>query len=318
MSRTRPLRSTSPTDVLRIVRWDDPALDAIGHDPRSAYVERFWLPLLGPSTTFLIRRITAALEASPRRVRPPPGGHRPVDRAGPQGRPVRALPTGPSPGPGSSTSPRRRGPPSWRPAPGSRPSPATRSSACAPPCRRSTPSGPPRQHAAPDLEQQRTPGPAPGPQPAGAGRDRRGGRAPAPPLEDPPGLAHEALRWAEARQPVRRTRRHRSRPRPVRRRAPDRCRSSGDAAAPAPAAGSSVLSAAPRPVGGRLQAMRELELRPAGEERGQGADAEAGAALGRSRPRPTRCRPDRRCRGGPTACRRRTPAGRWPAVSAPP
>ena len=63
---SRPALSIDlPTDVLRIVRWDDPALDAIGHDPRAAYVERFWLSLLGPSTTFLIRRITAALEASP-------------------------------------------------------------------------------------------------------------------------------------------------------------------------------------------------------------------------------------------------------------
>ena len=32
-----------PTDHLRISRWDDPVLEAVGHDPRSAYVERFWL-----------------------------------------------------------------------------------------------------------------------------------------------------------------------------------------------------------------------------------------------------------------------------------
>lgn len=29
--------------------------DDIGHDPRAAYVERFWLPILGPATTFLAR-----------------------------------------------------------------------------------------------------------------------------------------------------------------------------------------------------------------------------------------------------------------------
>lgn len=39
-----------PADHLRISRWDDPVVDAIGHDPRSTYVERFWLALLGPST----------------------------------------------------------------------------------------------------------------------------------------------------------------------------------------------------------------------------------------------------------------------------
>ncbi|HWJ62896.1 MAG TPA: hypothetical protein VNS19_13090 [Acidimicrobiales bacterium] len=54
-----------PIEHLRISRWDDPVVDAVGHDPRSSYVERFWLALLGPSTTFLVRRIAAELEAHP-------------------------------------------------------------------------------------------------------------------------------------------------------------------------------------------------------------------------------------------------------------
>lgn len=63
---TRPkLTFDLPTDHLRISRWDDPVLEAIGHDPRSAYVERFWLALLGPSTTFLVRRIAADLDVHP-------------------------------------------------------------------------------------------------------------------------------------------------------------------------------------------------------------------------------------------------------------
>ena len=33
-----------------------------GHDPQSAYVERFWLPVLGPSTTWLIRLLNMHLE----------------------------------------------------------------------------------------------------------------------------------------------------------------------------------------------------------------------------------------------------------------
>ena len=40
-----------PTDRLRIVRWADPVVDVVGHDLRSTYVERFWLPVLGPTTT---------------------------------------------------------------------------------------------------------------------------------------------------------------------------------------------------------------------------------------------------------------------------
>ena len=31
--------------------WFDPTVDEIGHDPRSPYVERFWLGTLGPPTS---------------------------------------------------------------------------------------------------------------------------------------------------------------------------------------------------------------------------------------------------------------------------
>jgi hypothetical protein len=63
---TRPkLTFTLPIDTLRIARWDDPVVDAVGHDARSSYVERFWLAPLGPSTTLLVRRIAAQLEAHP-------------------------------------------------------------------------------------------------------------------------------------------------------------------------------------------------------------------------------------------------------------
>ena len=30
--------------------WPDPVIDEVGHDPRSAYVETFWLAVLGPPT----------------------------------------------------------------------------------------------------------------------------------------------------------------------------------------------------------------------------------------------------------------------------
>lgn len=52
-------------DTLSIRPWADPVIDAVGLDPRSPYVERFWLSTLGPSTTLLIRRIAAGFEASP-------------------------------------------------------------------------------------------------------------------------------------------------------------------------------------------------------------------------------------------------------------
>jgi hypothetical protein len=37
----------------------------LGFDPRSPYVEAYWLGTLGPSTTWLLRRIATGLEASP-------------------------------------------------------------------------------------------------------------------------------------------------------------------------------------------------------------------------------------------------------------
>lgn len=53
------------TDSLYIRAWCDPVIDALGHDPRSQYVETFWLGTLGPSTTWLLRHLAAGLERSP-------------------------------------------------------------------------------------------------------------------------------------------------------------------------------------------------------------------------------------------------------------
>lgn len=53
------------TESIAIKPWPDPVIDEVGHDPRSAYVERFWLGVLGPSTTWLLRRVAAGLEQAP-------------------------------------------------------------------------------------------------------------------------------------------------------------------------------------------------------------------------------------------------------------
>jgi len=52
-------------ESLTIQPWPDPVIDLLGHDPRSHYVETFWLGILGPSTTWLLRRLAAGLEAAP-------------------------------------------------------------------------------------------------------------------------------------------------------------------------------------------------------------------------------------------------------------
>ncbi len=45
--------------------WIDPVVDDHGHDPRSSYVETFWLGVLGPTATWLLRRFAAGLESHP-------------------------------------------------------------------------------------------------------------------------------------------------------------------------------------------------------------------------------------------------------------
>ena len=52
-------------EVLHIRPWPDDVIDHMGHDPRSTYVEDYWLGLLGPSTTWLLRRLAAGFEYSP-------------------------------------------------------------------------------------------------------------------------------------------------------------------------------------------------------------------------------------------------------------
>ena len=56
---------TPSVTFLPVRPWPDGVIDALGHDPRSAYVERFWLGILGPSTTWLVRYLANRLDASP-------------------------------------------------------------------------------------------------------------------------------------------------------------------------------------------------------------------------------------------------------------
>jgi hypothetical protein len=51
--------------VVRIIPWVDPVVDRRGHDPRSAYVERFWLSVLGPTATWIMRRFVAGFDEHP-------------------------------------------------------------------------------------------------------------------------------------------------------------------------------------------------------------------------------------------------------------
>jgi hypothetical protein len=60
-----PPLPTYPIPSLAVEAWPDPVIDEVGHDVRSLYVERFWLGLLGPSATWLLRRLVSGLDDHP-------------------------------------------------------------------------------------------------------------------------------------------------------------------------------------------------------------------------------------------------------------
>lgn len=58
----RPSISLGSAERLRIVTWVDPVADPHGVHPCSRYVELYWLPVIGPSTAWLLRRLSYGLE----------------------------------------------------------------------------------------------------------------------------------------------------------------------------------------------------------------------------------------------------------------
>ncbi len=54
-----------PAHSIIVRPWLDPVVDDDGFDPRSRYVEVFWLGVLGPTATWLLRRLVAGFERSP-------------------------------------------------------------------------------------------------------------------------------------------------------------------------------------------------------------------------------------------------------------
>ena len=67
MSAERGARAVPvfPETRLEVRPWIDQTLDQLGHDPRSLYVERYWVSILGPTSTLLLRRLAAGLEIKP-------------------------------------------------------------------------------------------------------------------------------------------------------------------------------------------------------------------------------------------------------------
>ena len=76
MSET-PTQTTPPATTIQppapkhhdasvsVVPWRDTTVESLGFPVRSDYVEWFWLPVLGPSATWLLRRIDLGFDEFP-------------------------------------------------------------------------------------------------------------------------------------------------------------------------------------------------------------------------------------------------------------
>jgi len=60
-----PVPDLPPVTTLTIRPWPDSVIDVVGHDPRSAYVETYWVGVLGPTAAWVLRRIATAFDAQP-------------------------------------------------------------------------------------------------------------------------------------------------------------------------------------------------------------------------------------------------------------
>jgi hypothetical protein len=60
-----PLEIPLSEPSLVVVPWIDDVVDPVGFDPRSQYVELFWLNVLGPTATWLMRRMVTGFDEYP-------------------------------------------------------------------------------------------------------------------------------------------------------------------------------------------------------------------------------------------------------------
>jgi hypothetical protein len=60
-----PIEIPVTEQLLMVVPWLDPVVDAVGYDVRSQYVELFWLNVLGPTATWILRRLVLGFDRYP-------------------------------------------------------------------------------------------------------------------------------------------------------------------------------------------------------------------------------------------------------------
>ena len=64
-TRTTSMPALSSRDRLEVIPWRDPLIERVGHDALGDYVELFWLGVLGPTATWLLRRLAVIAVAHP-------------------------------------------------------------------------------------------------------------------------------------------------------------------------------------------------------------------------------------------------------------
>lgn len=64
-SPSDPLGVIDHADPVEIIPWLDPLVDGLGYPVHDPYVETFWLPVLGPTATWLLRRLADGLSREP-------------------------------------------------------------------------------------------------------------------------------------------------------------------------------------------------------------------------------------------------------------
>lgn len=63
MDRTDAPTSLPQDGIVRLVGWPDALADAVGHPVLGGYVETYWLGILGPTASWLLRRLAGELQA---------------------------------------------------------------------------------------------------------------------------------------------------------------------------------------------------------------------------------------------------------------
>ena len=60
-----PMEIPVNDQLLMVVPWHDPVVDPVGFEVRSQYVELFWLNVLGPTATWILRRLVLGFDRYP-------------------------------------------------------------------------------------------------------------------------------------------------------------------------------------------------------------------------------------------------------------